>query len=74
MLPVRHLGQEAIDLGVLDVGVVVDEFGPELVAERIVLQRGDRIAQRFRQWQRFGLVGRVRRGAGVELAVDAVET
>ena len=40
LLPVRHLGLEALDLGVLDVDVVVDEFRAERLAEkRIVLER-----------------------------------
>src|SRR4029078_11845089 len=58
VLPVGHLGQEAVDLGILDVGVIIDELGTELFAEeRIVLQRADRIAQRLRQETRLGFVG-----------------
>lgn len=30
VLPVGHLGREAVDLGILDVGVIIDELRPEL--------------------------------------------
>ena len=74
MLPFGHFRLEAVDLGILDVDVIVDEFRAELLAEeRIVLQRGDRLAQGLRQRRRLGLVGRVGGRAGIELAVDAVE-
>jgi hypothetical protein len=40
LFPVRHLGLEALDLGVLDVDVVVDKARPEGVAEEgILVQR-----------------------------------
>ena len=46
LFPVRHLGLEALDLGVLDVDVIVDKARAERVAEeRIVLQRVDGFPQ-----------------------------
>src|SRR5437868_3544416 len=68
MLPFRHLGLETFDLGVLDVDVIVDEFFSERAAEeRIVVECGDRLAQRLRQQHRPGLIRCVGGGAGIEL-------
>jgi hypothetical protein len=50
VFPVRDLGLEALDLGVLDVDVVIDKAGAERLAEeRIVLQRRHRLLQRLGQ-------------------------
>jgi len=50
LFPIRHFGLEALDLGVLDVDVVVGKSRPQrLVEERIVLQRGYRFPQGLRQ-------------------------
>ncbi len=46
LFPVRHFGLEALDLGVLDVDVVVDKARAQRVAEeRIVLQRNPRASR-----------------------------
>src|SRR6185312_4921046 len=74
LLPVRDLGLETLDLGGLDVNVIVHERCPELLTEeRIVAQRRHRLPQRFRQQLGARLVGRIRRQRRIELAVDAVE-
>jgi hypothetical protein len=50
LFPVRYFGLEALDFGVLDVDVVVDEAGAERIAEeRIILQREHRLTQCLRQ-------------------------
>ena len=50
LFPFRHFGLETLDLGGLDVGVIVDELGAERLAEECILaQRGDRLAQAL--WQ-----------------------
>src|SRR5690242_2482176 len=50
MLPVRDLGLEAIDLGILDVDVVVHERRAQRVAEeRVVVKREHRLPQAL--WQ-----------------------
>src|SRR5260370_31630122 len=50
LLPVRHLGLKTLDLGVLDVDVIVDKAGAERLAEKVVgLQRDHRFGQRPRQ-------------------------
>src|SRR6267378_1638812 len=74
MLPVGDLGVEALDLGVLDVDVVVDELLPQRLPEKCVVTQGrHRLAQAFRQQVRLGLVGRIGGRPGIELAIDAVE-
>src|SRR5205085_7865094 len=74
LFPVRDVGLKTLDLGVLDVDVVIDEFRAQAVAEkRIVLQRRYRLAQGFWQQRRGGLVRRIRRRPGIEGAIDAVE-
>ena len=75
LFPVRDFGLEAFDLGVLDVDVIVDELRAQRVAEkRIVLQREHRLAQCLRQQRGLRLIGRVRRRAGIEGAIDAVQS
>ena len=70
MFPVRHLRLKPLDLGVLDVHVIIHEFRPERAAEkRIVLQREHRLAQALRQQRGLGLVGRICRRPGIELAI-----
>ena len=55
MLPVGNLRLKPLDLGVLDVNVIVDELGAERAAEkRIVVEREHRFAQTFRQQCRLG--------------------
>ena len=50
LLPVRHFGLEALDLGVLDVDVIIDELGAERLAEEwIFFQRDDGFPERLRQ-------------------------
>jgi hypothetical protein len=45
VLPFRNFGLEAFDLGVLDIDVVINEFGAHRIAEeRVILQRGRRFA------------------------------
>src|ERR1044072_98988 len=74
VLPVRHFGLQTIDLRVLDVDIIVHERRPQRVAEeRIVVQRKHRLAQRLRQQRGLGLVGRIGRWTGIELAVGAAE-
>ena len=65
---------EALALGVLDMGVVIDESGAECRPEGLVgAQRSHRFAQRLRQQCRSRLIGRVGRRAGIELPRDAVK-
>ena len=65
---------EALDFGILDMRVVVDERIAERGAEERVLTQGeDRLPQRRRQQGRLGLVGRVGARPGIEAPVGAVE-
>src|SRR3954451_11232988 len=60
VFPVRDFGLEALDLGLLDVDVVVDELGAERGAkERVGIKRDNRLAQGLRQQIGLGLIGRI---------------
>src|SRR4051794_34842776 len=62
LVPVRYVGLEDFECGGLDMDVVVDKSRAERVAEeRIVVQRGYRLAQCFRQQRGLCLIRRVRR-------------
>src|SRR6266702_5784448 len=74
LLPIGYFCLEALDLGEFDVGVIVDHCRAHGVAEeRIVLQREHRLAQRFWQQRGVALVRRVRRRAGIQRPIDAIE-
>src|SRR4051794_20160004 len=50
MLPVGHFGLEALDLGILDVNVIIDKPGAERIAKEVILlQRRHRLGKRL--WQ-----------------------
>ena len=72
--PLAAFGLEARQLGLFDVGVIVDEGGAEIFSEnRVRAQRGERFAEIFRQRRRLGLVGRIGRRPGIAALRDAVE-
>src|SRR4051794_37596977 len=71
LLPVAHFGIEAVDLGLLQLQVIVDEEIAEAGAENLVVAQGrQRLLERARQQRRLGLVGRVGGRAGLGLALD----
>src|SRR5215216_6215455 len=72
LLPVADFQIEAVDLGLLQLEIVVDEEIAETRPQGLVLAKGrQRLAERARQGRRFGLVRGVGRRAGIELAVEA---
>src|SRR5215217_123206 len=74
LLPVADFEVEAVDLGLLQLEIVVDEEVTEARAQRLVVTKGrQRLAERAWQGRRFGLIGRVGGRAGIELAVEAIQ-
>src|SRR5262245_64888269 len=74
LLPLGHFELEAIDLGLFDRRIVVNEAVAEAGTKaRARAERIERLVERLRQQLRLGLVRRVGGGPGIELAGDAVE-
>ena len=74
VLPVRRFGLKPLDLGVLDVDVIIHELRPQrLPEERIVLQRKHRLAQALRQQRSLGFVRCIGLWPRIELAIDTVQ-
>src|SRR5215510_11606685 len=75
LLPVRDLGAVARDLGFLDTQIIVDEILAEARGKAgITAQLAERLLETFGQKRRRHFIGRVCEGAGIEPALNAVET
>ena len=74
LLPVADVQIEAVDLGLFQLEIIIDEEVAEARAQRLVVaEGGQRLGQRARQRRRLGFIGRVGRRAGIERAVEPVQ-